>query len=66
MGSHGFALRSVVNPWRGHEQVWESGHDRLREQVLGVLEEAVRILKAATQSFSSGVGSFCGYPSQAR
>jgi len=38
----------------------------LDEQVLGVLEEAVRILKAATQSFSSGVGSFCGYPSQAR
>jgi hypothetical protein len=26
----------------------------------------VRILKANVQSFSSGVGSFCGYPSQAR
>ena len=40
----------------------------LDEQVLRVLGEvrAMRILKAGAQSVSRGVGSFCGYPSQAR
>ncbi len=65
---HGFALREHERCENlitiGCSNIAVLGTSRFLE-FFGKLG-AVRILKAGAQSFSSGVGSFCGYPSQTR